>query len=114
MKYYTIRIEATSLLGSRSIFVHHTYAENLEAAKAEAIKPYRNPEIINVIEQGFDVGDRVVVSDHPIIDDEPGVVIGFQEDGWVVVEWKQFDYAEEFHWTELEKVPDDGLPSRLS
>ena len=77
---------------------------SMKAAKTEALKSYTDPEIINVIEQGFDVGDRVVVSDHPIIDDEPGVVVGFQEDGWVVVEWEQFTYMEEFHWTELEKV----------
>jgi hypothetical protein len=105
MKYYTIRLKATSLLGSRSISVHHTYAENLEAVKAEVSRLYHEPEIISVIEQGFDIGDRVVVSDHPIIDDEPGVVIGHEVDGWVVVEWKQFNYAEEFHWTELERVP---------
>ena len=104
MKYFTIRIEATSLMGSRSIFVHHTYAENADAAKTEALKPYTDGEIVGILEQGFDLGDRVVVSDHPIIDDEPGVVVGFQEDGWVVVEWEQFVYMEEFHWTELEKV----------
>lgn len=104
MKYYTLRIEAASILVGRSVYVHYTYAPDAETAKAEALKSYRDGEIVGMIEQGFDLGDRVVISDHPIIEDTPGVVIGHEEDGWVVVEWKQFDYTEEFHWTELEKV----------
>jgi hypothetical protein len=104
MKYYTI-----TLRGKTSLAHYHTYAENAEAAQTEAIKEQAsfgntNAEILNTLEQGFDIGDRVVVSDHPIIDDEPGTVIGYEEDGWIVVEWKQFDYIEEFHWTELGKV----------
>jgi hypothetical protein len=104
MKYYTVTLESKI---SRT--VHHTYATTAEAAIAEAIaeqNSFGNTEtrIVGILERGFDIGDRVVVSDHPIIDDEPGIVIGFEEEGWVIVEWKQFNYIEEFHWTELGKV----------
>ncbi len=104
MKYFTV-----TLRGTTSLAYHNTYAENADAAQAEAAQEQarlgnENAEVLGVIEQGFDIGDRVVVDDHPIVDDEPGTVIGYEEDGWIVVEWKQFEYIEEFHWTELAKV----------
>lgn len=103
-KYFIIILDVTSVLGGRSRVHHHTYAESLDEAKTDALQHYRDPEIIGVIEQGFDIGDRVIVLDHQIVEDAPGEVIEYAEDGWVIVEWKELDWREEFHWTELVKV----------
>jgi signal peptidase I len=107
MKYHVIHFKFQDYGAIRDGW-WHGYHENAEAAKAallaDPIEGKNVKEIVEVIVSGFDIGDRVVVKDHEIIDDEPGEVIAYAHDGYVIVEWKQFDYAEEFHWTELKKV----------
>jgi hypothetical protein len=107
MKYYTIHYKQWDYKVLRDGY-WHGYAESAETAeaalRADPTEGKNIKEIVSILEQGFDVGDRVVTSGHEIVDDEPGVVIDYASDGWIIVYWEQFKYGEEFHWTELKKV----------
>lgn len=107
MKYYTVRLRIKNSENA----TYHGYASSPEIAALKAVDslprdiPADNIQVISTTEHGFTIGDRVVTSGHEIIDDEPGIVIGYANDeGWVIVEWAQFNYVKEFHWTVLAKV----------
>lgn len=108
MKYYVIHFKQWDYKVLRDGYWHgyHESAEAAEAAlRADPGSGKNIEKIVDITEQGFDIGDRVVVSGSGKTE-MPGIVIGYAYDGLVIVEWKRFDYAEEFHWTELKKEID--------
>jgi hypothetical protein len=119
MKYIIIKYKPNDPHSHSSVW--HGYAEDIEAAKAQLLADPLNGGGVKVILEttvlGFDIGDRVRVtnafkklSTHDEWLDLPGVVIAYAFDGYVIVEWADFDVAEEFHWTELEPWLDEEFP----
>jgi hypothetical protein len=117
-KYFVIELK-----GKTSLAYHHTYAPDRATAIAEAITEQirlGNPgaTVQSVLELGFEIGDRVKVSDE-YQDREPwhdliGTITRYEFDGYVVVKfiYEGEEIEEEFHWTELDDA--DDVPGSLS